>query len=177
MIWAILKPLPLKKDFLNQNAKAVSVKMRQVRKKKWPPPSLSPLTQFLHFLSPPFCFPLLPFCFFEKLVALLPSFWKFCATFLVQNWVTGRDSENALEIIKFTFWFLVWSSFIRCFNLGIFFVLFSLHISRGEKYISLDSNFTLIVIKFRHIRDVISFPQLPSNTKIFSHRVLAKCLS
>ena len=48
-----------------------------------------------------------------------------------------------------------WNSFIRYFNPGIFFVVFSLHISRGEINISLDSNCTDIVTKFRQIKVVL----------------------
>ena len=50
------------------------------------------------------------------------------------------------------FWF--WNSFIRYFDPGIWFVVFSLHISRGDINISLDSNCVDIVTKFRHIRVV-----------------------
>ena len=70
------------------------------------------------------------------------------------------------------FWF--WNSFIRYYNPGISFAVFSLHISRGEKYISLDSNCIVIVTKFCHIKVVISSYQFPLNTKVFFHKALAK---
>ena len=50
--------------------------------------------------------------------------------------------------------FSFWNSFIRDFNPGISFVVFSLHISRDEINMSLDSNSNSIdiVTKFRDIK-------------------------
>ena len=50
------------------------------------------------------------------------------------------------------------NSFVRYINPGISFILFSLHFSRGERYISLDSNCIVTITKSWHIRVVILLP-------------------
>ena len=121
-----LKPIPLKKVFLNQTAKAVSVTM--VAKNEKMTPRIS--CPFTHFLE------------------IQPSFFR------NRGWDgtmrTLWKSFNALS----DFWF--WNSFVRYFNPGISFVIFSLHISGDEMNIFLDSNCIDIVTKFCHIKVVFS---------------------
>ena len=86
-----------------------------------------------------------------KLVALLPIFRKFnspCSEI--------GDGTKLWECFGnyFIHFLIFFDIFIRYFNPGISFVVFSLHISRGEINTSLDSNCIDIVTKFSHIRVV-----------------------
>ena len=90
-----------------------------------------------------------------KLVTPLPIFWKFTHPCLEIGDGTKLWECFGNYLIHFLIWF--WNSFIKYFNPGVSFVVFSLHLSKGEINISLDSKCIDIVTKFRHIRIVFFF--------------------
>ena len=90
-----------------------------------------------------------------KLVAPLPIFWKFNPPCLEIGDGTKLWECFGNHLIHFLIWF--WNSFIKYFNPGISFVVFSLHISKGEINIFLDSKCIDIVTKFLYISIVFFF--------------------